>query len=240
MRAAEDAGDGPIAVLLPGSGSSADFVQRAFGPALAAAGYRLVTPPPVPGGRVATAALADLDAAARGRAGVLVGGVSLGAHIAARWAAGAVAGPRLAGLVLALPAWTGPPGPVAAASAVAAAAVERHGPAAALRVAAAAGGPRWIIDELAASWPGYGADLAGTLRATAVTPGPDPAQLRRIGVPVGLVGFRDDPMHPAGVTEEWAGLIPRCAVEWLRLADLADDRSLLGAAALRAWHRAAS
>ncbi|MEN3358143.1 MAG: hypothetical protein V7637_2125 [Mycobacteriales bacterium] len=257
MRAVDGGGDGPIAVLLPGSGSSADFVLRAFGAALDGAGYRLVAPAPRPGAEVAAAALSDLDAAARSHPDALVGGISLGAHLAARWAAGvaspdanaAGAGgdgadgtgrPRMAGLVLALPAWTGAPGSVAAASAMAAAGVERHGAAAALRVAAAAGGPRWVIDELAASWPGYGADLAATLRATAVTPGPTAAQLSRIEVPVGLVGFRDDPMHPAAVAEEWAALLPRCAVEWLRLADLADDRSLLGAAAVRAWRRAAS
>lgn len=245
MAAADNATvDAPVAVLLPGSGSSADFIRRAFGAPLAGAGYRLVAPQPRPGAGVVVSTAAVLDAAVCRHRVALVGGVSLGAHVAVRWAAGpAAARPgtdRLAGLLLALPAWTGPPGAVAAASAVAATAVERHGTAAALRVASAAGGQRWVIDELAAAWPRYGADLAATLRATAAAPGPDPAELRRLDVPVGLVGFRDDPMHPAAVTEEWAALLPRCRVEWLDLADLATDRSRLGAAALRAWQLAAA
>jgi pimeloyl-ACP methyl ester carboxylesterase len=239
MRAAleDDAGD-PVAALLPGSGSSGDFIRRAFGPPLAAAGYRLVAPEPRPGADVVAAATAALAETVRRHRVRLVGGVSLGAHVAATWAAAGAAG--VDGLLLALPAWTGPPGPAAAAARVAASAVQRHGTAAALQVASAAGGTRWVVDELAAAWPRYGVDLADTLRAAAAAPGPDRDELRRISLPVGLVGFRDDPMHPAEVTEEWAGLLPRCAVEWLDLADLATDRSRLGAAALRAWHRASA
>jgi pimeloyl-ACP methyl ester carboxylesterase len=231
MRAAA----GATAVLLPGSGSTADFVRRAFGPALAGAGYALVTPDPEPGAGVAAAALDALDRCPA----ELVGGVSLGAHLAVRWAAMQPRG-RTEGMLLALPAWTGAPGPIAAASAVAAAGVERHGTAGALRLAAAAGGEPWVIEELSAAWPTYGTELPATLRATSVEPGPTAEELRAVDVPVGLVGFRDDPMHPAPVVEEWAGLLACCAVEWLKLADLAADRSLLGTAALRALRRAAA
>jgi pimeloyl-ACP methyl ester carboxylesterase len=234
----DDAVSGPLAVMLPGSGSNADFIRRAFGGPLAAAGHRLLAPEPRPGADVVAAATAALADAVRRHQVGLVGGVSLGAHVAVRWAAGRH--PPRSGLLLALPAWTGPPSAVAAASAVAATTVQRYGTAAALRVASAAGGPRWVLDELAAAWPGYGDDLADTLRATSAAPGPDRDELRRVGVPVGLVGFRDDPMHPAEVADEWAGVLPRCAVEWLELADLAEDRSLLGAAAIRAWRRASA
>jgi pimeloyl-ACP methyl ester carboxylesterase len=220
------------AVVLPGSASATDFVRRAFGAALAGAGYELVAPEPRPGAGVVAAAAAALTAV-RPR---LAGGVSLGAHVAARWAAGQ---PRIEGLLLALPAWTGPPGTVAAASELAAAEVERLGPERAAAGARAAGGPAWVADELAAAWPRYGAELAATLRAAAAAPGPGIEELRRITVPVGLVAFRDDPMHPAGVAEEWAALLPCAAVEWLRLGDLAGDRAPLGHAAVRAWRRAA-
>jgi hypothetical protein len=71
---------GPVAVLLPGAGSSADFVRRAFGAALAEC--ELVAVPPRPGPMVVSAAFAALDAAAAayGPRLRLVGGVSLGAH----------------------------------------------------------------------------------------------------------------------------------------------------------------
>lgn len=225
-----------VAVVLAGAGSSAGFVTRAFGGPLAAAGYRLVAPPPVPGPDVVPAALAALDRARRtyGPRLAIVGGVSLGAHLAVRWAAAAPAGdPPLDGLLLALPAWTGPPGPVASATASSAATVARLGVAGALRRAAAGAVP-WVSDELAAAWPGYGDLLAATLLAAAAAPGPDPAQLAAVGVPVGLAAFTDDPMHPVAVAETWAGLLPRAAVHRLRLADLAADRSPLGAAALAA------
>jgi pimeloyl-ACP methyl ester carboxylesterase len=225
---------GPAAVLLPGSGSSADFVRRAFGPALP--GWGLVTPVPVPGAGVVEAAYAQLDAAVRRAGARLVGGVSLGAHIAARWAASNPA--ALDGLLVALPAWVGAPGVVAAASGAAAAEVERLGAAGAAARAGRNGAPGWVAAELAAAWPRYGAELPATLRAAAASAGPTPEELRAIDVPVGLVAFRDDPMHPADAAQDWAALLPRCAVEWLDLEDPAADRSVLGRAAVRAWERA--
>ncbi|HEY9388141.1 MAG TPA: alpha/beta hydrolase, partial [Mycobacteriales bacterium] len=80
--------DGPVAAMLPGSGSTADFVTRAFGPALDAAGFTLAVADPQPGPGLVAAAFAALDRAAARYDVRLVGGVSLGAHVAARWAAG--------------------------------------------------------------------------------------------------------------------------------------------------------
>jgi len=224
-----------VAVLLPGAGSSADFVHRAFGGPLAAAGYELVAVPPVPGPGLVAAAYAALDGAAaeHGPRLRLVGGVSLGAHIAVRWAARAPMPP--AGVLAALPAWTGPPGTVAAATASCATLVDRVGTAAALaRAATGAGAVAWVAAELTAAWPRYGPALADSLRAAAAAAGPDPAELAGLRVPVGLVAFVDDPMHPLAVAEGWARVIPRAGVARLRLADLAADRSVLGAAALAA------
>ena len=255
--------DGAVAVLLPGAGSSADFLRRAFARPLAAAGCRLVAMPPRPGTGVVEAGYAALDTALRayGPRLRLVGGVSLGAHVAACWTArqpaagdgpprptapwaahepapGAATGSDLRqsavpGLLLALPAWTGAPGPVAAATAGAADRVAELGVAGALR-AAGAGPIRWVAAELAAAWPAYGDGLAATLRAAAAARGPSVGELRSVTAAAGVVCFTDDPLHPAAVAEEWATVLPRAGLARLRLADLAADRSVLGAAAVRA------
>jgi pimeloyl-ACP methyl ester carboxylesterase len=225
----------PTAVLLPGAGSSADFVTRAFGPPLDQAGYALLTTDPVAGSGVVTAAAADLAAAVSRYRPQLVGGVSLGAHLAVRWAA-STPNSSLEGLLLALPARTGPADP-AAGSSSAAEAVRQRGAAAVVADIADRAVP-WVADELAAAWPAYGPALAETLDAAAGAAAPYPDELRAVDVPVGLVAFLDDPLHPADVAQRWAALLPRAAVEWLRLADLATDRSRLGAAALHALRRA--
>ncbi len=233
-------------MVLPGAGSSADFVRRAFLRPLREAGYLLVAPPPVPGPDLVRAAFRSLDAAAAeyGPRLRLVGGVSLGAHTAARWTAARAAstapGPapspagrvELDGVVLVLPAWTGAPGAVAAATAASADLVERLGTDGALAAAGTAVG--WVAAELAAAWPAYGDGLAASLRAAAAAPGPTPAELAALPVPAGLVAFPDDPLHPAAVAHDWAAAIPRAAVRELALAAPAPDRSILGAAALAA------
>jgi pimeloyl-ACP methyl ester carboxylesterase len=221
-----------VAVVLPGAGSSADFVRRAFLRPLREAGYGLVAPEPVPGPDLVRASFRVLDAAAAeyGPRLRLVGGVSLGAHTAARWAA--ACGPGLDGVVLVLPAWTGTPGAVATATAASAELVDLLGTAGALAAAGTAVG--WVAAELAAAWPAYGDGLAASLRAAAVAPGPSRAELAALPVPAGLVAFPDDPLHPAAVAHEWAAAIPRAAVRELPLAAPAADRSVLGATALAA------
>ena len=135
-------------------------------------------------------------------------------------------------MVLVLPAWTGAPGAVAAATAASADLVERLGTDGALAAAGTAVG--WVAAELAAAWPAYGEGLAASLRAAAAAPGPTPAELAALPVPAGLVAFPDDPLHPAAVAHDWAAAIPRAAVRELALAAPAPDRSILGAAALAA------
>jgi pimeloyl-ACP methyl ester carboxylesterase len=226
-----------VAVVLPGAGSSADFVRRAFGGPLREAGYELVAPEPVPGPDLVAAAYRSLDGAAAeyGARLRLVGGVSLGAHVAARWTAAAGATTALAGVLLALPAWTGPPGAVAAATAASADLVERLGTAGALAAAGTAVG--WVAAELAAAWPTYGDGLAASLRAAAAASGPTLDELAGITVPAGLAAFADDPMHPAAVAREWAAALPRAALRELPLGGPAADRSVLGAATLTALRR---
>jgi pimeloyl-ACP methyl ester carboxylesterase len=138
----------------------------------------------------------------------------------------------VAGLLLVLPAWTGPPGAVAAATAASADTVDRLGTDGAL--AAAGDAVPWVAAELAAAWPAYGTGLAASLRAAAGGPGPTVAELAGLDVPAGVVAFTDDPLHPYGVAREWAGALPRAGLRALTLADAAADRAVLGHAALAA------
>ena len=141
----------------------------------------------------------------------LAGGVSLGAHAVARWAASAAgAASGIEGLLLVLPAWTGPPGAVAALSALAAGEVDRLGPDAVVR---SVDDGSWVGTELAAAWPTYGSGLAAALRATAGSPGPtlDGARADR-RCRWGWWGFVGDPFHPVEVAREWCEALPRAAL----------------------------
>ncbi|MGH3433101.1 MAG: alpha/beta hydrolase, partial [Thermocrispum sp.] len=95
------------AVLLPGSGSDEVFLHAAFADPLAAAGVSLRAVPPK--ASVVRNYLQALDAAADAAASrggkLLVGGVSLGAHVAVQWAASRPG--CCAGVIAALPAYTG-------------------------------------------------------------------------------------------------------------------------------------
>ncbi|MCA2359820.1 alpha/beta hydrolase, partial [Mycobacterium intracellulare] len=73
--------NGVTTVLLPGTGSDDDYVQRAFSGPLAHVGAVLVNPPPRPD-RLIDGYLAALDAAAC-EGPIAVGGVSIGAAVAA-------------------------------------------------------------------------------------------------------------------------------------------------------------
>jgi hypothetical protein len=223
-----------VAVLAHGSGSTGEFVHRALGPALAARGWLTVAVEDRTGevGAVQTA----IEQTVRRTGARLVGGVSLGAHAAARWAA--ERGPDdLDGLLLVLPAWTGPPGEVASASAASAPVVEEVGGAEAGRLARDGS---WVGEELARAWPTYGTGLAPALRATAGSPGPDLAHLRSLDVPTGVVGLLDDPFHPVEVAREWADALRSGGYVELSPRDPARDRSTIGRAALAALAAARS
>lgn len=231
---------GPVAVLLPGTASSGAFVAATFGPALSAAGYALVTGDPPRGPGLLPAWYGLLDAAVRRYRPRLVGGVSLGAHLAARWLteyAGDEAGAGIRGLVVALPGWLGRPGadtPAALASRAGALAVRRDGLAATL-ARTRAETPGWLGDELVAAWSRYRPDeLVDTLLAAAAAPAPDAAELAALGTPAGVVGFADDPVHPAAVARDWARLLPRSGYRELPMAALGADPGRLGREALSA------
>jgi pimeloyl-ACP methyl ester carboxylesterase len=96
---------GVTTVLLPGTGSDDDYVYRAFSDALHDAGAVVVTPSPQPD-RLIAGYHDALDDASRG-APIAVGGVSIGAAVAAGWALAHPA--RAVAVLAALPAWTGDP-----------------------------------------------------------------------------------------------------------------------------------
>lgn len=238
-------------MLLPGSGSDDVFVTEAFAGPLADAGFGLHAPRPRPGSQVAEHLVRELDlASARFGGRVLAGGVSLGAHLATNWA---VRNPeRCAGLLVALPAWTGGPGdgplgsgpvapvaPAVVAALAAADVVATRGLDAALSQVRN-GSPRWLADELDRAWHRYGQELAASLRAAAATPGPEPAELSRLDLPVGIVALTDDPLHPLDVAREWAATLPRAALVTISLAEIGRDRRALGRAAVQALSRTAS
>jgi pimeloyl-ACP methyl ester carboxylesterase len=225
------------AVLLPGSGSDDVFVTEAFAEPLASAGVGLFAPRPRPGPGVVDQLRAELNLAAARYGRVLAGGVSLGAHLAASWAASDPG--RCAGLLVALPAWTGVPGdaPASVAGVAAAKAISSAGLESALS-GTRAGAPAWLADELDRAWRGYGPALADSLRVAASTPGPVPDELRRLDLPVGVVALTDDPLHPLDVARAWVAALPRAALVTTTLAAIGRDRRALGRAAVLAWLRA--
>lgn len=241
MGASHGPAGGPRnAVLLPGSGSDEVFVRAALEAPLRAIGLTVHAPPVRSGPAVVDGYLHALDEAAALGGPLLVGGISLGAQVAARWAARRTDG-VLAGLLLALPAWTGPPGeaPAAVAALVTAAAVRRDGLAGTL-ASTRESTPRWLGDELARAWHRHGPGLADSLDTAAATPGPSAPELAGLRVPVALVGLRDDPVHPLPVAREWARLAPRSALVTTTLTAFGRDRATLGRALALAWLRAAT
>ncbi|GAY10849.1 hypothetical protein TOK_5211 [Pseudonocardia sp. N23] len=236
-----------VAVVLPGSGSDARFVRSAFSEPLAAVGAHLIAPEPDVGRGIVAGYRSALDEALRAvrdmasdtDARLLVGGVSLGAHVAAGWAVDRQE--HLAGLLLVLPGWTGDPG--AAPAALTARATARQvrdtgldATVAALRASA----PGWLADDLARSWAAHGEGLAAALDEAAATPAPDDDVLRGLAVPAGVVGAVDDPVHPTVIAHHWADLLPRARVVATDLVAVGADHAALGRAAVLGWLRAAA
>ena len=171
-----------VAVLLPGSGSDQVFVTAVFERPLAALGIRLVAPAPEPGAGVVAAMVRALDTMAGPTA--LVGGVSLGAHVATAWAARNPG--RHHGLLLALPGWLGAPGaaPAAVLARATADAVHRDGLPATL-ASVHADAPPWLAAELDRAWRGYGHGLAAALWTAAGTTAPTTAELATVEITAG-------------------------------------------------------
>ncbi|MFD1150647.1 alpha/beta fold hydrolase [Saccharothrix hoggarensis] len=212
-------------VLLPGTASDEVFVASVFAGPLDEAGFSLVAPP----SRGVREHFEALDAAWGGTP-VVVGGVSLGAHVAATWA---VRHPeRCAGVLVTLPAWNGPAdgAPAALATSASASVVESAGVETALT-----GVDGWLGAELRRAWPRYGSRLAAALREAAGTASPTLAELGGLTAPVGVAAWTDDPVHPFEVARKWVEAIPRAALRTTTVAAVGADREALGRAALAAF-----
>ncbi len=228
-------GAAAIAVLLPGTGSDAGFAHAAFAPALAAHDIAITAVEPDPRAVVA-GYLAALDAAADRHGRVLAAGISIGAAVALRWAAQRP--DRAAGVLAALPAWTGDPAdaPAAHSARLTADRLRADGLDTVL-AAMRANSPGWLADTLTRSWTAQWPDLPRALDEAAGYRAPGAGELARITVPCGLAAAEDDPVHPVGVAEEWVQTLPHAELERIRLADIGADPAVLGRACLTALGR---
>lgn len=222
---------GVTVVLLAGTGSDDDYVYRAFSPALHGVGARVITPAPEPT-RLVEGYLDAIDDAARDGP-VAVGGISIGAAVAAAWA---LAHQQDVVAVLAgLPAWTGRPDTAAAAlSAIyTAEALRRDGLASAIRQMQASS-PAWLAEELTRSWVGQWPDLPDAMEAAARYVAPTARELELLATPMGVAAAIDDPVHPVEVAAEWVTAAPQAALRTFTLDELGADPGVLGAACLAA------
>lgn len=228
--------DAPVALMVHGTGSNPEFLRRCFVQSTHAHGYSLASyrlrghgphPQAAPAGF--DRLLEDLAAAVEQASPQVLGGVSLGAHLSAAFAA---AGGAVGGLLLVFPAWTGAPDSVAAANAHQAEAILAKGTDRCLREldAALAGSDlHWVYDEMAATWPEHEQDhLVEIFRRTAESAAPGLPELARISIPTSVVSSVDDPLHPLAVGQTWARAVPAAVLSTLSMHDLAPDRALLG------------
>jgi pimeloyl-ACP methyl ester carboxylesterase len=226
-------------VVLHGSGSDAAFVSAAFAEPLARAGYRLVALEDRTGDPVVMAARIR-NLVTRHRDIAIVGGVSVGAHAVARWAARDERSRQLAGLLLVMPAWTGLDRTTATMTHVAAATLEHAGVLNELnRLQQDKALARdWVMEELSRAWPLQADTLSASLVRTAQSRGPYLSELALITAPVGLVALDDDPLHQSQVAEQWSRGLRQAAIEHVSRHAPASDRSVIGAAAIAALRRA--
>ncbi|WP_144206390.1 alpha/beta hydrolase [Mycobacterium tilburgii] len=218
-------------VLLPGTGSDDAYVDRAFSGPLRAAGARPLTPVSRPD-RLIDVYLSALDEAARaGR--IAVGGISIGAAVAAAWA---LENPGHAVAVLAaLPAWAGAPeaAPAALAARYSATALRVDG-LAATTAQMHASSPSWLAEELTRSWRAQWPSLPDAMDEAAAYVAPSCDELHSLTAPLGVVAAVDDPIHPLQVGVDWVAAAPRAALRTVTLDQIGADSATLGAACLAA------
>jgi len=222
---------GVTTVLLPGTGSDDDYVYRAFSGPLRAVGAVVVTPPPQPD-RLIDGYLAALDDAARSGP-IAVGGVSIGAAVAAAWA---LAHPdRAVAVLAALPPWTGSPESAPAAQAARYTAEQlRSDGLAATTAKMRASSPPWLAAELTRSWRAQWPHLPDAMEEAAGYVGPSRPELARLATPLGVAAAVDDPIHPLQVGHDWVSAAPRAALRTVTLDEIGADTAALGVACLAA------
>ncbi|MDH6291179.1 alpha/beta fold hydrolase [Rhodococcus opacus] len=221
-----------VAVVLPGTGSDADFVARAFTEPLTCRGVRTAAVEPDPR-RVVGSYVDALDAAAAQHGRILVGGVSIGAAVALQWAGSHP--DHVAGVLAALPAWTGTAAdaPAAASARYTAARLRADG----LEQVTAemiASSPPWLGRELAKSWRSQWPHLPAALDEASEYHAPGAGDLERITVPVGIAAATDDAVHPLEVAREWSERLPHAGLVTVTLDEIGADPAILGYASLDA------
>ncbi len=222
---------GVTTVLLPGTGSDDDYVRRAFSGPLREVGALLVAPPPRPD-RLIDGYLSALDDAARDGP-IAVGGVSIGAAVAAAWA---LAHPdRTVAVLVALPAWAGAPGsaPAALAARYSAERLRADG-LAATTTQMRASSPTWLAEELTRSWRAQWPQLPDAMEEAAAYVAPSCAQLTRLAAPLGVAAAVDDSIHPLQVAVDWVAAAPHAALRTVTLDEVGADPAALGTACLAA------
>jgi pimeloyl-ACP methyl ester carboxylesterase len=225
------------AVALPGTGSSAAFAQRAFEPALADAGLRLVAVDPGPEG-IVPSYLRALDEAAAADGPLLIAGISIGAAVGLRWAAEHPE--HTHGVLAVLPPWIGLPGdaPAAVSAADTARRLRAHGLDSVIEFMRA-GSPAWLADILTPSWRAQWPFLPDALEEAARYVAPTDAELAACPVPVAVVGATDDPVHPFPIAQRWADLLPRGELGRVTLEQIGVDPGVIGQVALATLGRVA-
>jgi pimeloyl-ACP methyl ester carboxylesterase len=222
---------GVTAVLLPGTGSDDIYVDRAFSGPLRRAGARLVAPKPRPDGLVDGYLSALDDAAREGR--IAVGGISIGAAVAAAWA---LAHPgQTVAVLAALPAWAGAPGsaPAALAARYTASQLRAEG-LAATTAQMRASSPSWLAEELTRSWQAQWPLLPDAMDEAAAYVAPSCDELNTLAAPLGVAAAVDDPIHPLQAGVDWVAAAPHAALRTVTLDQVGADSASLGAACLAA------
>ncbi|MGU3294430.1 alpha/beta hydrolase [Williamsia sp. M5A3_1d] len=232
----EATGRGTASVLvgLPGTGSDADYARRAFTPLADTLGVRLTVVDPGPDGVVDTY-LRALDDAAGAEGRVVVAGISIGACVGVRWALGSTS---CVGVVAAMPPWLfdgeTAPSPAALSAMATVDLIDRLGTDGAV-AQMRANTPPWLGAELARSWTSIGAPLRSHLAEAAAMRTPTAEMVSALGVPLAVVGVRDDPVHPHHFAERWTHLAARSAMRSITFDAWGDDAATIGRAAAAAW-----
>ena len=230
----------PRLLLQHGVGSSCTYLDEAVAPPLVTAGWCVVvadlrghgaaSPVRDAAHHALDRLVADVAALAEAVAPVAVGGVSAGGHAAtAAVARGAV---DVARVVAALPAWTGRAVPGEGPHAAVAAEVRDHGVAGMVaRLRDEPGLEPWLrrvlLRDLTA---GDEASVEAALLALDGGLAPTLVELRSVRVPLGVVGWPDDPGHPLAVARQWAAAAPDATLVTTSLEAPSTDQFALGGA----------
>ncbi|HSK22555.1 MAG TPA: alpha/beta hydrolase [Egicoccus sp.] len=237
----------PAVVVAHGVGSSARFVLAAFAGPVLAGGRRLVAfdqrghgasdPVREPARHTLDHHARDLAAVVSAHGGdepaPVIMGVSLGGHAAVR--AVARHGLAVAGVVACLPAWTGRASAGEGPHAAVADEVRATGIGGMVaRLRADTSMPTWLRATLVTDYPRHDPDsLAAALVALDGGEAPSLDEVASLPVPVGVVGWPDDPGHPLDVARAWAAAADGTLIT-IDLGDLDHGLDRLGRAALDA------